>query len=489
MQRETKGHNSLLFASPKQGGILQSSGFLDLESLIALSETCKANAFDELSLIQLIENEITRNHGVQTMEEAIAFWRNVNSGSSLLKRWLQRSDVSWSGTAATAATVDESTVVVVTRDMLLAAVRYDVALAKMLQQIPRTERSQVVDKIKLNGIPLLHRAAYSGNLESIKVILSLYPESQQLQVVDQKDRSGENVLLWATKSGNLECVKTILALYPEAQQLQMVSMYDRQGTVLHQAAVSGNAELLTYLLHLFPESQRLKVVSVRDADGENVLHWAVDPREVASVKAILHSLPISQRLEVVNSQTDRTQSTALMRAASSGAFDLVHTILDFLPESHRLSAVSLRDKNDATVLHWAAQFKEIETIKAILALYPESQHFQVMRMQDRTGRTIFHYVALLDDFEAIKALLSLLPESQRVKAANMQNRNGHTVLQVIPSSVTRDAVMELLHGSRNPDVHADHLHSSSQENNVDVEQRETKRQRLEEAGRRSGRLT
>ena len=56
---------------------MRSSGFLDLKSLMALSQTCKAHALDELSLIIFIENEMTRNHGVQTMEEAIAFWRKV----------------------------------------------------------------------------------------------------------------------------------------------------------------------------------------------------------------------------------------------------------------------------------------------------------------------------------------------------------------------------------------------------------------------------
>ncbi len=59
-------YQTTLFSAPKRGGILQSSGFLDLKSLIALSQTAKAHAFDELSLIMLIENEITRHHNVHT---------------------------------------------------------------------------------------------------------------------------------------------------------------------------------------------------------------------------------------------------------------------------------------------------------------------------------------------------------------------------------------------------------------------------------------
>ncbi len=57
-------HIATLFTSPKRGGILQSSGFLHLKSLISLSQTCKSNALDELSLILYIENDITRYHKV-----------------------------------------------------------------------------------------------------------------------------------------------------------------------------------------------------------------------------------------------------------------------------------------------------------------------------------------------------------------------------------------------------------------------------------------
>ncbi len=108
-----------LFVSPKQGGILQSSGFLDLKSLIALNLTCKAHAFDELSLIQLIENEITRYHGVRTRAEAIAFLRVVHRRLLLNNR---RNTV--------------ESIIIPTHEMLSAAATYDVMLAKMLRAIP-----------------------------------------------------------------------------------------------------------------------------------------------------------------------------------------------------------------------------------------------------------------------------------------------------------------------------------------------------------------
>ncbi len=43
MNRKPQTAIDFLFTSPMQGGILQSSGFLDLKSLVSLSRTAKVN--------------------------------------------------------------------------------------------------------------------------------------------------------------------------------------------------------------------------------------------------------------------------------------------------------------------------------------------------------------------------------------------------------------------------------------------------------------
>ncbi len=151
-----RDHSTILFAAPKRGGILQSSGFLDLKSLMALNRTCKANALDELSLIVLIENEITRSHGVQTMEEAIEYWGNVCRSKSLSKRWLERDS---------GCTTAES--IKVTQTMLSCALPYEVMFAKMLRTVPsKLEQLKLVNEKSKFGRTLLHDATKSGHLES-----------------------------------------------------------------------------------------------------------------------------------------------------------------------------------------------------------------------------------------------------------------------------------------------------------------------------------
>ncbi len=159
----------ILFTSPKQGGILQSSGFLDLKSLMALSRTCKSNAFDELSLILLIESEMTMNHGVQRIDEAIAFCKKVYR-LRVLRQWLERE-------------CDRATTMIPTQDMIATAVSYEVMLFKMLHRIPESERLQTVRKLDPPLLPLLYGAVMSDNPKSIEISLALFPESERSRIM------------------------------------------------------------------------------------------------------------------------------------------------------------------------------------------------------------------------------------------------------------------------------------------------------------------
>ena len=127
-------HPTPLFGSPKRGGILQSSGFLDLKSLLALSQTAQAHAYDELSLIQWIENEITRFHGAHSVEEAITFLKKVFCKDDWFRQWLERESAAESITK-------------LTRETMSVVMPYEVMLAKLLQTIPtESERLRLANE-------------------------------------------------------------------------------------------------------------------------------------------------------------------------------------------------------------------------------------------------------------------------------------------------------------------------------------------------------
>ncbi len=280
---------ALLFVAPKQGGILQSSGFLDLNSLMSLNLTCKEHAFDELSLIQLIENEITRNHGVSSLEEAIHFLKRVYQ-KPLLRQWIagERTDKSIS----------------LTRQLLFEAVCYDVMIAKMLRASPESFRSQFLNHQRNEfESTLLHRAALSDNPESIKAILAFYPESQRIQALSAKDRSGSTVLHCAAISGNTKTIQTVLSVYPESQRFDAVCAQDRSNqTVLHYAAISGCLESVQVIFALYPESRYMRAVTIQDTEGRTVLHHAAHSNPLIC-HYILSLLPEPHRLQLVKIQS------------------------------------------------------------------------------------------------------------------------------------------------------------------------------------------
>ncbi len=337
---------------------MQNSGFLDLTSLMTLTRTAKAHAFDELSITLLIEHEITRNHKCDSIEEAIDFWRKVHRKPHL-KQWLSR---------------DRSTVesIRVNRNMLSRAVSYEVMFAKMLRTVPESDRLPVVSEKGPYGMTMLHQAALLGKLDCIKMILPLYPESElRLHAVSRRDKGGRTVLHCSVISSDIETIKHIHSVYPEAEREQAVRMQDHEGyTVWRHATQSRDPETIEYILAVMPESERLQILNMKDKNGRTALHCAISWRgkPIECIKVILAFHPESQRLHVLNSQ----------------------------------------DQSGKTVLHYAAELNDVERIIGLLALYPESERLPALSMQDREGKTVLQYM----DEKTRGSITELLPESE-----------------------------------------------------------------------------
>ncbi len=303
------------------------------------------NGLDELSLILLIENEVMshrRHHHVQTAEEALAFWRELYS-KPLLKQWLERSRSGQTKKQRLQSSI------VATPNMMSEAVCYDVMLSKMLRTVvPKSKLLQVVSKRDEYGLTLLHRAAGSGNPDSMKVILDLYPASQHLQTISTRESEKKRTVLHiASETGNSEMVKLILSLLPESQRLPVVSLKDQfDSTALHCAAMSKNKESAVIILKLLPESQRLQAMSAQDICGRTMLHCCAN---LESVLAVLDLLPELERSQIVCMRT-MTGDTILHDAVSTlrEDFDFVRAVLDSLPESQRLKTLKMHLSSDET---------------------------------------------------------------------------------------------------------------------------------------------
>ncbi len=241
-----------------------------------------------------------RNHGVQTMEEAIALLRKayetevvlihgcyIRRNDNRVRIWLNRSD--------------HTLLHPITSDMLSDAAPYEVMLSKMLRTAPEPKLLLLsVNEKVIRGQTPLHCVARSGNVASIKTVLNLYPKSEWLQVVNLEDNSKRAVLHYVAESGNVESLKFILSLYTKQEQLQSVrAKTSIFGTLLHHAASSGNFECFNVVLDLYPESEHLTTVRVKDLFEKTALHYAASSGNVECIKTIIDLYPESERLQAV----------------------------------------------------------------------------------------------------------------------------------------------------------------------------------------------
>ncbi len=365
--------------SPKHGGILQSSGFLDLKSLIALSETAKGNHYDERSLILLIENEVTRNHRATTVRDAINLLQSLWNWNSYLKGWMEREGNGGS---------------ILQAEHILQAVKYEVMLFKMLRAIPESLRLQfVTDRSTYYERSALHCAAMSGNIESFKAILSIYLQSDQFKAMSVRDLIGlekEGLIGLCDTAYNSEMIQYLLNLLPESQRLPTVKVSDDRGrTILH--LVARCFESTKAILSLYPEELRLRAIFAQDNEGSTVLHWAIFG-EIESIRYLLSLLSASQRLELVNMR-DHDGFTALLRYVRfprKNTVGVIRTVLDMLPESQVLQALKV-ENNRRTILHDVANHGNVESIKYILNRVPKSEctdRRSILRLLRDTGESI-----------------------------------------------------------------------------------------------------
>ncbi|XP_067653868.1 inversin-like [Haliotis asinina] len=237
-------------------------------------------------------------------------------------------------------------------------------------------RGADVSLVDSNGNNVLHFACAGGDLETVKLILSMnvvninsrgwYNKTPVMMAlgsghrdvveflvgrgadVSLVDRNGNNVLLWACIGGDLETVKLILSLNVGDVDINYKGWYSR--TPVMQAAWKGHRDVVEFLV------DRGADVSLVDSNGNNVLHFACAGGDLETVKLIL-----SMNVVNINSRGWKNK-TPVMWAAGSGHRDVVEFLVGGGAD------VSLVDRWGNNVLLWACIGGDLETVKLIMSM-------------------------------------------------------------------------------------------------------------------------
>lgn len=282
---------STLFASPKRGGVLQSSGFLVLKRWLERDGSTAASMihikdmlFEALRYEVMLEKMLRtlpeperfkfvneQNRYGWTVLQGAALWGNIASFETILALYPEPQRKQ-----ALCTHVEEQ------RTLLHCVTnRGDSGdsefIHKILALYPESERLQVARICNIEGRTALHHVAESGDIECVRSILSLYPESDRLQAICAQDQYGWTVLHYAMNSRSIECIELLLALHSASEYVQVLNMVNIKGdTALHRAARSGHYECVRAILSLYPETQRLEAVKATNRFGVDVWDYATE---------------------------------------------------------------------------------------------------------------------------------------------------------------------------------------------------------------------
>ncbi|XP_067650360.1 ankyrin repeat domain-containing protein 50-like [Haliotis asinina] len=238
------------------------------------------------------------------------------------------------------------------------------------------------------GYNILHLAALSGQVEMVKIILSLTTVD-----INSRTHTGQTPLMTAAYEGHKDVFEFLLSKGANVSYVD-----DKGDNILHHASYGGHTEMVQYILsqdlvninirgkygatplmkavlrghiNVFKYLMRMKAnVSLVDSDGDSILHYASIGEHT---KMVQHVLSLEQ--VDINSRGKHGR-TALMRAAFYGH----RKVVDLLVSKGGLT--NLVDAEGHSMLHLASLGGRLEMVKYIL-----SQNMADINARDEEGDT------------------------------------------------------------------------------------------------------
>ena len=152
------------------------------------------------------------------------------------------------------------------RQVVIVKIKQDnsFALAKIGDVVALRERLSVrpreLNKKSSMGMTPLHGAAWNGNHDCIRLLLSLGADA------NIEDIDGDTPLSWACSHGNLTCVKELIA----NRSTNVVTKNKDGNTCFHWAAIRGHNTVLTCLLDILGD----KILTMKNKEMNTPLHLA-----------------------------------------------------------------------------------------------------------------------------------------------------------------------------------------------------------------------
>ena len=234
-----------------------------------------------------------------------------------------------------------------------------------------------------------HDAIKESNIEFVNLL-----EDCSIDLNFKGEENGTTPMYLACRHGNLELVKLIITLFPTYEA--NLKTYGELGafTIFHLAAQNSDSQVLMLLFDTF------KFEDIEDEDGWTMFHHAV---ECGSLETLQFLIASQQKIGFNAEETTRYSETIFHLAAHNQDPQVLKTILNtFLFEDKK-------DLDGWTMIHHAVQMGSNETLQFLLDLQQELG----FNLEERTdgGRTILHIACWCRDFEIVDLVIEALTKA------------------------------------------------------------------------------
>eukprot|EP01018_Ginkgo_biloba_P008590 Gb_26479 [translate_table: standard] len=278
-----------------------------------------------------------------------------------------------------------------------------------------TKNANALTQLTAQKNTALHLAAMAGKADFVKYLLQ---GRNRENLISSKNASGNTALHEAAQAGNLNVVEVLLA-----HNTNIVGILnDFQETALFKASEGGHMQIVQKILAQRGDREYLRQKTL---DGRTCLHAAVVQGNLGLVKTLLDA----QR--ELATDADNYGNTALHLAASRHRLDMVKKLLDLQPDL--CSSLNLKKESP---LHMAVKLGFPKVVDALIKRKPDC-----MEIRSENKMNVLHLATELNQLNIVSYLVK---REDVIKLISETDDDGQTPLHIATKNKNTQIVETLL---------------------------------------------
>ncbi|KAF6028664.1 hypothetical protein EB796_013034 [Bugula neritina] len=318
----------------------------------------------------------------------------------------------------------------------------ELSLPKVVEQvvdsIPPAELCDIVAIKDKHGDTPLHIAAYFGEEEILKYILSSKLTTAQLRhILNIKNNNSISVHERAVAEGHLRMADTIL------DRLQWIESEEAKNSMLREAVESSQTSRVEAFMNSMSKVELYSQLAAQDKAGNTAVHIAAHYGYKEMIELMIQKLEQPDLCKLLKIQNGKG-FTILLVAVWNKNIKTVILILDSLPPAAMSEILQIQNKHGATAFSIVVQNGVMEILAVMVRKLPKADLYRLILLADNDGDTAMHCAASGNQAYAAVFLLTRLTSEEAKNVLQVTNNNGFTPIEYANSDANIDFVLSII---------------------------------------------